>query len=537
MKKKLVIIGLMITAVLLSITAVACGSGTRTVSFDSDGGNAVESVVVVKGETVIEPVPPRKAGYVFGGWLYNGEVFDFHTTPIENDITLKAKWTHKEYKVTFIDHDGTVLKVQQVYWGESATAPSDPQKDGYTFIGWDKDFSVVKNELTVVAKYKAIEPEYDIKINGFDTRGETTGFSKNDGLFLFKKGTRIDSSLYWYKVAIRRISSSYVVTAVAKTGEATPTEYDYLLICYEQDTSGKYRALLDCNLKTGDGIEFSKNPSTLTAGSVNVGIKITPNVLSYYTVKFVDFDGRELKSEIVLENSSATAPAVPERDGYTFVGWDKSFGNVTENLIITALYEEGRTETYDVIVNGYNTQSATGGFKANEGLFLFKYGQEVGSSVYWHKIAFAKIGGKYSVTAVVPTGGSLPQTYEYVLLSYQNDGSGTYGKLLNLGIVVGDELEFSEDVEALSTGSVSVGVKVIKIDSSTYDFGKMLDRISNNVTSNTIDSLPSTVAGVELTWSSENPDLYTIHQGRGYTNRIHQTHKKQSVKEIGRAHV
>lgn len=344
MKKRLVVISLLITAVFLFITATACGSGTSTVSFDSDGGTAVESVVVIKGEKAIEPVPPKKDGYTFGGWLYDGEIFDFHETPVEKDMTLKAKWTRKEYKVTFIDHDGTILKIQQVFRGESATAPSDPQKEGYTFVGWDKDFSAIKSELTVVAKYQAIEPEYDLKING------------------------------------------------------------------------------------------------------------------------------------------------------------------------------------------YNTQSATGGFKANEGLFLYKYGQEVGSSVYWHKIAFAKIGGKYSVTAVVATGGYLPQTYEYVLLSYQNDGSGTYGKLLNLGIVVGDELEFSEDVEALTAGVVSVGVKVNKIDPSAYDFSKLLDRVSDRVTSNTIDSLPSTVAGVELTWSSENPDLYTVHQGRGYTNRIHQTHKKQSVK-------
>ena len=36
---------------------------------------------------------------------------------------------------------------------------------------------------------------------------------------------------------------------------------------------------------------------------------------------------------------SATAPANPTREGYTFTGWDKDFSNVQSDLIITAQYE------------------------------------------------------------------------------------------------------------------------------------------------------------------------------------------------------
>ncbi len=56
-------------------------------------------------------------------------------------------------------------------------------------------------------------------------------------------------------------------------------------------------------------------------------------------VRFLDYDGTTLNRQIVLSSENAIAPANPNRSGYTFVGWDKSLENITENTVITALYE------------------------------------------------------------------------------------------------------------------------------------------------------------------------------------------------------
>ena len=65
-----------------------------------------------------------------------------------------------EYTVTFYDWDGTVLKVEMVKQGQSATAPSDPVREGYTFTGWDKSFSNVQSDLSVTATYtQNVQPE------------------------------------------------------------------------------------------------------------------------------------------------------------------------------------------------------------------------------------------------------------------------------------------------------------------------------------------------------------------------------------------
>ncbi len=68
-------------------------------------------------------------------------------------------WTYDEaiepetHTVTFKDWDGTVLSTQTVTHGSAATAPADPTREGYTFSGWDVDFSNVTEDLIVTATY------------------------------------------------------------------------------------------------------------------------------------------------------------------------------------------------------------------------------------------------------------------------------------------------------------------------------------------------------------------------------------------------
>lgn len=75
-----------------------------TVTFDSNGGTAIEAKTIDQG-TVVEGVTPTRAGdtfydtYTFGGWYLNGKKFDFSTV-VESDITLVAKWNYGTAKYT-----------------------------------------------------------------------------------------------------------------------------------------------------------------------------------------------------------------------------------------------------------------------------------------------------------------------------------------------------------------------------------------------------------------------------------------------------
>ena len=72
--------------------------------------------------------------------------------------------------------------------GQAATAPEAPVHEGYTFKGWDKDFSKVTSDLTVTAQYEKNEEEKpwvnrytDVKES--DWFYESVKFADQNGLF------------------------------------------------------------------------------------------------------------------------------------------------------------------------------------------------------------------------------------------------------------------------------------------------------------------------------------------------------------------
>ena len=76
-------------------TVYAKWARINTVTFNSNGGTAVESVKVESGNVVDAPQAPTKEGFKFVGWYKEAELtnkFNFETTEINNDITLYAKW-------------------------------------------------------------------------------------------------------------------------------------------------------------------------------------------------------------------------------------------------------------------------------------------------------------------------------------------------------------------------------------------------------------------------------------------------------------
>lgn len=79
---------------------------------------------------------------------------------VTNDVTVTANiLQYSSYHVTFVDYDDTVLKEEDVFHGRAATAPADPEREGYTFTGWDADFSNVTSDLVVKALYEPAQQE------------------------------------------------------------------------------------------------------------------------------------------------------------------------------------------------------------------------------------------------------------------------------------------------------------------------------------------------------------------------------------------
>ena len=70
-----------------------CAKEECTVTFDTQGGSAVERQVVVKGDKVKEPpIPTKECECVFDGWYVGDEKWSFIGYSVTEDMTLTAKW-------------------------------------------------------------------------------------------------------------------------------------------------------------------------------------------------------------------------------------------------------------------------------------------------------------------------------------------------------------------------------------------------------------------------------------------------------------
>lgn len=81
------------------------------------------------------------------------------TVTFSNLSYIVTYTTAVNYTVVFKDWDGTILSEQIVPEGTSATAPANPTREGYNFIGWDVNFSSVTSNLTITAQYESISVE------------------------------------------------------------------------------------------------------------------------------------------------------------------------------------------------------------------------------------------------------------------------------------------------------------------------------------------------------------------------------------------
>ena len=133
---------------------------TYVVTFDSNGGSAVEPQNVDYRAKVTKPAEPTREGYHFMGWFNGDKEWNFdEDTMGAGNMTLTAKWEINKYTVSFDSKGGTKVDSQIVEHGSTATKPRTPRRNDYTFKGWyldgkKFDFSTpITDDITLVARW------------------------------------------------------------------------------------------------------------------------------------------------------------------------------------------------------------------------------------------------------------------------------------------------------------------------------------------------------------------------------------------------
>ena len=104
-----------------------------------------------------------RTGYTQVGWATTdgGEkVYGFDAVYTQNEpLTLYPVWNTNQYTITFDTNGGSEIAPITQDYGTNITAPADPTREGYTFIGWDREIptTMPAENITLKAKWKDIE--------------------------------------------------------------------------------------------------------------------------------------------------------------------------------------------------------------------------------------------------------------------------------------------------------------------------------------------------------------------------------------------
>lgn len=251
-------------------------STTHTVTIIIGDDEIVQEVE--HGGSADMPADPEISGKTFVGWDkdYSNITEDTVITAIFKDSGSTGTDVYHNVTIVIADRETTI----QVKDGEAAPLPSTVNIEGYTFKGWDKDYSSIHSDITITA---ILEPNSTVKTQ--------------------------------YTVTFMVGGIPYL-TLVEAGGNAiapiTPTV-------------------------DAEGNEFIGWDKSLL--NINSDITITAMFASpEYTVTFV-VEGISYPVK-VKKGETAVVPVNPTTDslGRTFIGWDSSFTNVQSNLTVNAIF-------------------------------------------------------------------------------------------------------------------------------------------------------------------------------------------------------
>jgi len=361
-----------------SVITLTHGSGTYrflkkvayTVTYEVDGGSAIEAAKVINGKTVNKPADPVKGGCTFVGWYADAAFttpFAFDSTIITADTTIYAQYVansvnETEYVVTLMV-DGEELQKAKTVQGVAVGLPT-PEKEGATFAGW------------YVSDYQNAE-KLTYKYDGEVLTEDTALFAvwESESLAVTVKG----NTASWTALAA---GTEYTVALTDAEGNDLVTPYKTTALTYDFDfaamDAGDYIVKVTAGSKTGSAYVLNKALDRVSGFTV-----VEPAMLVFDGVK----NAQKYVISVVCGNSEHNHTNYDNgiSTSFNFVNCDMKKGGI--EFVVTAMANGYATSVSDKFV--YNREL---GAVAN-----LSYDANTGS-VSWTKVNGA-LGYVVEVTA------------------------------------------------------------------------------------------------------------------------------------------
>ena len=270
-----------------------------TISFYS-GETLVGTVATAGNEKIVLPAAPAKAGYTFGGWYTDKDVWkdrltedSFAGRALTENLDVYARYIRNEepsaaeYTISFYI-DGALADIIRTSGNETLDLPAAPGKDGYTFAGWFFDNGTWRNELTADT-YSEKPLTGDVSVYAFYEKTEEPVLPQEYTVFF-----DVDNGTPVAAVTTSRIEKQPQTTRKGYTFEGWYTDKNF---------TEKVTFPYDVTRAQTLYAKWEKNT---------------------YTVHFETDGGTAVRDMIV---SVIERPPSTEKKGYTFEGWytDKNF--------------------------------------------------------------------------------------------------------------------------------------------------------------------------------------------------------------------
>lgn len=296
----------------------------------------MKTVLLAAGETISYSIQP-KSGLAPG--VYK-DTFTVHTNEgfiaaVDLKFTVTEKIT-QTVTVTFDPAGGTRTGggelTQAVLAGGAAVAP-EVTRDGYTFTGWDKDFTNVAADMTVTALWE------ENGFYGIEPLSANLDFGKTETGYL---PSFAEKTVSFENTGTLPLNVTGGILSKAEAFEVVNPPTKTVLLAAGETTS--------YSIQPKSGLEPGVYKDTFTVytaegvtAAVNLTFTVTEKIIQTVTVTFdpaggTRTGGGEL-TQAVPAGGGAAAPEVT-RGGYTFTGWDKDFTNVSADMTVTALWKK-----------------------------------------------------------------------------------------------------------------------------------------------------------------------------------------------------
>ncbi len=310
MKTKISRFAAVLAAAALLVTTIGCKptddktveTKSYTVTFETNGGSTIEAVSVEENATLTLPDDPTKTGYNFAGWYADADLaeeFDA-TAAITADTTLYAKWTVVEYTITYVLNDENATNAEAnpaKYTIESEAItlaePTTTNTEKPHFAGWYSD-EALETVATGIAK---------------GSTGNKT--------FYASWSDKIQYTVTFY--------NETTVLATIKVAEGETITIPSTISIEGSTIEGWYT---DADLTNA----FDAN------SAISADTALYAKLIAKVTVTFKNGD-TVVNTQTVSSGTKVTAPAAPEKTGYTFGGWvsgETTLAAGAESAAITA---------------------------------------------------------------------------------------------------------------------------------------------------------------------------------------------------------